>query len=66
MENGSDEHIAFLENLQVVAFKEQLEEAFNKQCHMCNKCFLTCFYLDELCSECHDDVEQLIEEFNHE
>ena len=66
MEKGNEEHIAFLENLQVVAFKEQLEETFNRECHMCNKPFFTCFHLDIICDYCHEDVEELIQEFKHD
>ena len=66
MENGSEEHIAFLENLQVVAFKAQLEETFNRECHMCNKAFFTSFHLDQLCDDCHEEVDELIQEFKHD
>ena len=66
MENGSEEHIAFLQNLQVLAFKEQLKETFNRECHMCNKPFFTSFHLDQLCDDCHEEVQELIQEFKHD
>ena len=66
MEKGNEKHIAFLENLQVVAFKEQLEETFNRECHMCSKPFFTCFHLDKICDDCHEDVQELIHEFKHD
>ena len=66
MENGSEEHIAFLQNLQVVAFKQQLKETFNRECHMCNKPFFTNFHLDQLCDYCHEEVKELIQEFKHD
>ena len=66
MKNGSEEHIAFLQNLQVVAFKQQLKETFNRECHMCNKAFFTSFHLDQLCDDCHEEVQELIQEFKHD
>ena len=66
MENGSEEHIAFLQNLQVLAFKEQLKETFNRECHMCNNLFFTSFHLDQLCDDCHEEVDELIQEFKHD
>ena len=66
MENGSEEHIAFLQNLQVVAFKQQLKETFNRECHMCNKAFFTSVHLDQLCNDCHEEVQELIQEFKHD
>ena len=66
MENGSEEHIAFLQNLQVLAFKEQLKETFNRECHMCNKPFFTSFHLDQLCDDCHEEVLELIQEFKYD
>ena len=66
MENGSEEHIAFLQILQVVAFKQQLKETFNRECHMCNKAFFTSFHLDQLCNNCHEEVDELIQEFKHD
>ena len=66
MENGSEEHIDFLQNLQVVAIKQQLKETFNRECHMCNKAFFTSFHLDQLCNNCHEEVQELIQEFKHD
>ena len=66
MENGSEEHIAFLQNLQVLDFKEQLKETFNRECQMCNKAFFTSFHLDQLCDDCHEEVDELIQEFKHD
>jgi len=66
MENESEEHIAFMQNLQVIAFKEQIEETFNRECYMCYELFFTCSYADDICRNCIKEVKEFIEEMKYD
>ena len=56
----------FFRNLMPIAFKNQLELTQNIPCTLCGKSTFTDFELDKICELCHEDIEEVINEFHGE
>lgn len=64
--NNASEEDSFLRNLRMLSFNKQIEDTFNLICKMCEEPFFTCFTGNDVCSDCRNHIEELIEEFKND
>ena len=64
--NNASEEDSFLRNLRMLSFNKQIEDTFNLICGMCEKSFFTNFSGNEVCNDCRNNIEELIEEFKND
>jgi hypothetical protein len=64
--NNDAEENSFIRNLHLLSFSKEIAETFNLVCGMCEKSFFTSTSGINVCSECHDHIQELIEEFKND
>ena len=64
--NNDAEENSFISNLHLLSFGKEIAETFNLVCGMCEKPFFTNESRVDFCSECHDHIQELIEEFKND
>ena len=62
----NSEENSFIRNLHLLSFGKEIEETFNLVCGMCEKPFFTSEQGVDLCSECHEHIQELIDEFKND
>jgi hypothetical protein len=64
--NNEDEENSFIRNLHLLSFGKEIAETFNLVCGLCEKPFFTSTSVIDVCNECHDHIQELIEEFKND
>ena len=64
--NNDAEENSFISNLHLLSFGKEIAETFNLVCGMCEKPFFTNESGIDFCSECHDHIQELIDEFKND
>lgn len=61
--NNDAEENSFIRNLHLLSFSKEISETLNIVCEMCEKPFFISRLGVDVCSDCHDHIQELIEEF---
>ena len=61
--NSDAEENSFIRNLHLLSFSKEVADILNLICGMCEEPFFTCFSSNDVCSDCRDHIQELIEEF---
>ena len=64
--NSDAEENSFIRNLHLLSFSKEVADTLNLICGMCEKPFFTNLSGVEVCNDCHDHIQELIEEFKHD
>jgi len=64
--NSDAEENSFIRNLHLLSFSKEVADTLNLICGMCEKPFFTNLSGVEVCNDCHDHIQELIEEFKND
>ena len=64
--NSDAEENSFIRNLHLLSFSKEVADTLNLICGMCEKPFFTNLSGVEVCDDCHDHIQELIEEFTND